>query len=182
VSLTLRARKLALVAHIAASVGWIGAVLSSLVLAAAPLISGDPTIMRGSYLSLQVIGWYALVPFSIASLLTGLVQSLGTAWGLARHYWVLVKLLMNLFATAILLLYTQTLDQLAATARDPHSAIEGNPSPIAHAAGAVALLTAALVLSVYKPRGMTRYGRRRTASGTAPSRLAAAGTAKGSMW
>lgn len=181
-SLTPPARKLALVAHITASVGWIGAVLTSLVLAAAPLISGDPAVVRGSYLSLQVIGWYALLPFSIASLLTGLVQSLGTAWGLVRHYWVLVKLLMNLFATAILLLYTQTLDQLAATARAPHGAMEGNPSPIAHAAGAVALLTAALVLSVYKPRGMTRYGRRRTASDTSPSRLAAAGTTKGTMW
>lgn len=65
-------------------------------LAALPLSSGDPELVRGSYLSLREIGWYALVPFGFASWATGLIQSLGTTWGLLRHYWALLKLLMNL--------------------------------------------------------------------------------------
>jgi hypothetical protein len=62
-----RVRKLSLVVHVAASVGWIGAAVTSLVLAALPLVSDDSQLVRGSYLSLRVIGWYALVPFGVAS-------------------------------------------------------------------------------------------------------------------
>ena len=36
-----------------------------------------------------------------------------------------------------------------------------SPSPVIHAAGALVLLLVAVTLSVYKPRGMTRYGQRK---------------------
>ncbi len=174
-----RARKLSLVVHIAASAGWIGAAVTSLVLAVLPLASGDPQLVRGIYLSLPVIGWYALVPFGVASLATGLIQSLGTTWGLLRHYWILVKLLMNLFATAVLLLYMQSLDYVADQARAAPDAVVtsmGNPSPVVHALGAIALLLVALVLSVYKPRGLTRRGRRHAATSPRPRRHASLAT------
>jgi hypothetical protein len=161
VTLAPRTRKLALITHVGASVGWLGAVLSSLVLAVIGLASHDSTLVRAIYLTLQTIGWYVLIPLSLASLLTGLVQALGTHWGLLRHYWVLVKLLMNLFATGVLLLYMQTLGGLADAARiaSPSGASQlGNPSPVLHSAGAVVLLISALMLSVFKPRGLTRYG------------------------
>ena len=97
-------------------------------------------------------------------MLTGLVQSLGTSWGLARHYWVLAKLLINIVTTVVLLLYTQTLDYLseaAKTSADPADLLMlRTSSPILHAAGALLLLAAAVVLSIYKPRGQTRYGQR----------------------
>jgi hypothetical protein len=118
--------------------------------------------VRAANLAMWMIGWYVMVPISLASLLTGLVQSLGTRWGLFRHYWVLFKLMLNLIATAVLLLYTQTLDHLAQTAAVPGSTIESlrNPSPTIHAGGALVLLAAATVLAVYKPQGVTRYGPR----------------------
>jgi hypothetical protein len=122
-------------------------------------------VARAVYLTLEVIGWYALIPVSPASLLTGLIQSLGTNWGLLRHYWVVAKLLMNLFATGVLLLYMQTLTYVADTARTAASTADldrlRTPSPVAHALAAVALLLVALVLSIYKPRGLTRYGQRK---------------------
>jgi hypothetical protein len=159
-----RVRRAALVAHVGCSVGWLGAVVTSLVLAVAGLVSGDGPVVRAVYLVLAVIGWYALVPLCVASLLTGLVQALGTSWGLLRHYWVGAKLLMNLFATGVLLLYTQTLGSLAAMARAAPAAGDldrlRDPSPVVHAAAAVVLLLVALVLSIYKPRGLTAYGQR----------------------
>jgi hypothetical protein len=156
-------RKGVLVAHVGCSVGWLGAVVTSLVLALAGLVARDGQVVRAVYLTLEVIGWWALVPLSVASLATGLVQALGTTWGLLRHYWVVAKLLMNLFATGVLLLYMQTLTSLASMAR---TAAVGpgalrDPSPVVHAGAAVVLLLVALVLSVYKPRGLTRYGQRR---------------------
>ena len=158
-------RKLALTVHIACSVGWLGAVAAALVLAIAGLASDDPDRVRAVYLTLELSSWYVLIPLAVASLLSGLVQALGTAWGLVRHYWVLIKLLMNLLATGVLLLYMQTLTHLADLARaDAPVAQLRSPSPVLHAAGALVLLSVAVVLSVYKPRGRTRYGRGREAA------------------
>lgn len=158
-------RKVVLIAHVTASVGWLGAVATSLVLAVLGLVSADLQVVRGTYASLDAVGWSVLVPFSVASLVTGLVQGMWGQWGLLRHYWVLLKLLMNLFATGVLLLYTQTLGALADHAmvvRDPAGLpVEQRLSPVVHAGAALLLLVAAVVLSVYKPRGLTRNGRRR---------------------
>jgi hypothetical protein len=164
-TMTPRVRKLALVTHVACSVGWLGAVITSLAVATVPLVTRDGELVRGAYLTLEPIGWYALIPLSVVSLVTGLIQSLGTTWGLLRHYWVTAKLLMNLLATGVLLLYMQVLTYLADSARTARSVTDltavRTPSPVAHAAAAVVLLVVALVLSIYKPRGLTRYGQRK---------------------
>jgi uncharacterized membrane protein len=159
-------RKLALTAHVTASVGWLGAVLAFLALSVAGLTSQDPQTVRGAYLVMELTGWAVLVPLSLASLLTGLVSSLGSSWGLFRHYWVLFKLAINLVATIVLLLYMQTLASLADAAAA--TTLSGNelrglssPSPTLHAAAALLLLLVATALAIYKPRGMTRYGQRK---------------------
>ncbi len=156
-------RKLALTAHVTFSVGWLGAVAGFLVLAVAGLASDDAQTVRGAYLTMELTGWFVLVPLALASLLTGLVQSFGTQWGVFRHYWVLFKLGINLFATTVLLMYTQTLASLADVAADPSSDLDvvRDPSPALHAGAALLLLLVATTLAVYKPRGMTRYGRRK---------------------
>lgn len=164
--LSSRHRKLSLTAHVSFSVGWLGAVASFLALSVIGLGSPDAETVRSVYLSMDVVGRYVLVPLSVASLLTGLVQSLGTPWGLFRHYWVVAKLMINVFATIVLLMYMQTLDHLAAVARDA-AAVGGDlgglrdPSPVIHAGGALLLLLMATTLSVYKPGGLTRYGQRK---------------------
>jgi hypothetical protein len=164
--MTPRLRKLMLTAHVTSSVGWLGAVAVSFALGVAGLTSQDAQTVRGAYLTLELTGWFVLVPLSLASLLTGLVQSLGTTWGLFRHYWVLFKLLINLVATIVLLLYMQTLSYLAGIAAETtlssgDLAELRNPSPVLHAGGALLLLVVATTLAVYKPRGMTRYGQRK---------------------
>ena len=160
-----RLRKLALTAHVSSSVGWLGAVVGFLALAVTGLTSRDVQTVRAAYLLMEPIGWFVLVPLALASLLTGLVQSLGTTWGLFRHYWVLFKLLINLFATIVLLMYMETLTSLAdlAAATTASRDLGGlrSPSPLIHAALALLLLLVATVLAVYKPRGMTPYGQRR---------------------
>ncbi len=158
-------RKFALTAHVTASVGWLGAVAGVLALAVAGLTGKDAQTVRAAYLAMELTAWFVLVPLALASLLTGLVQSLGTKWGLFRHYWVLFKLLINVFATIILLMYTQTLGFLAELAAETTSSADlgglRSPSPVLHAGAALLLLLVATVLAVYKPQGMTRYGRRK---------------------
>jgi uncharacterized membrane protein len=156
-------RKLALTAHVTSSVGWLGAVAAFLALAVVALTSDDPRTVRGAYLVMEPAAWFVLVPLALASLLTGLVQSLGTTWGVFRHYWVLAKLLINVFATVVLLTYMETFAELADVAREPDAELGSvrNPSPAIHAAVALVLLLVAVTLAVYKPRGMTRYGWRK---------------------
>lgn len=161
-------RKVGLVAHVGCSVGWLGAIVTSMVLALVGLTTRDTDTARAAYILLEVVGWYALVPLGLASLLTGLVQALGTRWGLFRHHWIIAKVAMNLVAVGVLLLYMQTLAYLADRARAPAFPADldrmNGLSPVVHAAAAVALLLTALVLSVLKPKGLTPYGRRKNAS------------------
>jgi hypothetical protein len=158
-------RKFALTAHVTSSVGWLGAVAGFLALAVAGLTSQDAQLVRAAYVAMEATGWFVLVPLSLASLFTGLVQSLVTPWGLFRHYWVLAKLLINVFATVVLLMYMQTLDYFAGVAAETASSGDlgglRSPSPVLHAGAALLLLLVATTLAVYKPRGITPYGRRK---------------------
>jgi hypothetical protein len=161
--MTPRVRKFALTAHVISSVGWLGAVAVFLALAVAGLTSHDAEMVRAVYLAAEPITWFVIVPLAFASLLTGLVQALGTTWGLFKHYWVLFKLLINVLATIVLLMYTQTVGVVADVAANPSADLDELRAPtfVLHAAAALLLLLAATTLAVYKPRGMTRYGQRK---------------------
>src|SRR5262249_38530637 len=154
-------RKLALTAHICASVGWLGAIAGFLALAITGLSAQNGQIVRAAYLGMDWIGWYVLVPISFASLLTGLIQSLGTEWGLFRHYWVLAKLVINLLANIVLLLYMLELGSLVAMLSSHDASGLRSVSPLLHASVALTLLLVATILAVYKPRGVTPYGWRK---------------------
>ena len=170
-------RRLALTAHVASSVGWLGSVAVFLALAIAGLASVDPQIVRAAYLAMNLTGWYVIVPLGCASLLTGLVQSLGTSWGLFRHWWVVVKFVITIVATALLLLHMQPTTFLAGVAAESAlSAADHRGVRMQLVFDAGAALVALLVnttLSIYKPRGMTPYGWRkqraeRAATGARP--------------
>ncbi|NUO42931.1 MAG: hypothetical protein HOV82_12910 [Streptomyces sp.] len=161
-----RLRKLALTAHVASSVGWLGSVAAFLALAVAGLAADqEPHRAQGLYLAMEITGWYVIVPLAFASLLTGLIQSLGTTWGLLRHYWVLAKLALTVLATVLLLLHMQVADHVAdtlATTGADGTGLDGMRIQLAFDGGAAVLvLLVATGLSVYKPRGVTPYGWRR---------------------
>ncbi|WP_287249226.1 hypothetical protein [Mesorhizobium sp.] len=108
-------RKFTLTVHVTSSVGTLGAVAGFLALAVAGLASEDSQMVSAAYLAMELIAWYVIVPLVLASLVTGLVQSLGTPWGLFRHYWVLTKLLLNVLVTIVLLLQLELIGYLAAS-------------------------------------------------------------------
>ena len=162
--MTGRLRKLALAVHLASSVGWIGAVAGYIALDVRAAIGQDSQTLRAAYLAMELIAWYVIVPLALASLLSGLVMSLGTRWGLFRHYWVLISLLLTIFATVVLLVETQTISYFADKASDPAMSSEdlrSLGSTLVHSVGGTVVLLVILALNVYKPRGMTRYGWRK---------------------
>src|SRR3954453_22729473 len=97
-------RKVMLTAHVVSSVAWFGALLVVVAHSVASLVSGDPNLVRSVCIAMGLTAWFVILPLSLASVATGLLQALGTAWGFVRHYWVVAKLLLSAFATAILLL------------------------------------------------------------------------------
>ena len=148
-----RIRKLALAVHIMSSVGWIGAVAGYIALDVAAATSQNAQTLRAAYLAMELIAWYVIVPLALASLLTGLVMSLVTKWGLFRHYWVLVSLLLTIIATVILLVETQTISYFAAIAADPATSgddLRALGSTLIHSVGGTVVLLVILVLNVYK--------------------------------
>lgn len=164
-------RKAALVAHVSTSVGWLGAVVVFLALAVTALRSRDDAVVRAGYVAMDAATRWALVPLAVASLVTGLVSSLGTTWGLVRHWWVIVKLALIAVATVVLLLQLAPIAALAAAAGGGTLAGEqvaqARLSLVVHAGGGLLVLLGTTVLAVYKPRGLTRYGYHRTVAAKA---------------
>ncbi|MEO7393030.1 MAG: hypothetical protein ABIU58_12700 [Ramlibacter sp.] len=157
--------KFALTAHVTASVGLLGSIAAFLGLSIAGLNSQDNLTIRASYLAMDLIAQFIIVPLAFASLLTGLIQSLGTPWGLFRHYWVLAKLLLTAFATTILLIKLKMIGHAAKLAAEiilPRAELSAVGMELRfHAAAGLLVLLVPAVLSVYKPRGLTPYGRRK---------------------
>jgi predicted secreted protein len=160
-------RKLVLTFHVTTSVGWLGAVVAYLIVAITGLTSAEDELARAAYLTMNVIGWFVIVPFSVAAMLTGLVQSLGTEWGLFRHYWIFVKFVLAAIGTVVLFGHMRAVTHASGLAMEntilgaDHATLR--TQMVVHAAGGLVILLVATVLSIYKPWGKTRYGRRRAA-------------------
>jgi hypothetical protein len=157
-------RKGALIVHVTASLGWFGAVAAFLALAVAGLTSQDAQVVRAAYLAMELLTRIVIVPLAVVSLLSGVISSLGTKWGLFRYYWVLLKLVITIVATLILLVHTQPIELLARVAATTgvfSAALHQQQLQMGVASGAALLVLLVLTaLSVYKPRGMTPYGQR----------------------
>lgn len=154
-------RNTGLTAHITFSVGWFGAVASFLALSITGLVSNDIQVAEGSYIAMELISWFIIVPACLASLLTGIWQSLITKWGLFRYYWVAAKLLLTVVATIVLLVHMRPIDLLG------NAALGGTINDerfrglrvqlIADAGAALLVLLTNITLSVYKPWGRLSY-------------------------
>jgi hypothetical protein len=152
-----RTRNIALTVHIVVSVGLLGDSAGFLAVAIRRALADDPAFAAAS---LDLLGTFALffgIPLSFLSLLTGLALGLGTPWGVFRHPWVIIKLVL-----------TVTVIVVGATILRPVLTADGNPGSgplVAGAAYDVAALTAATALAVFKPgRARRRVGAAATAA------------------
>jgi hypothetical protein len=133
-----------------------------LALALAGVLRSDPEVVRSMYVAMHVSTWTVIVPLALAALATGIIQALGTPWGLFRHYWVVVKLALTMLGTIVLFIHTQPIQQVAAVAASGPLAVgqmQGlRLQLIGDASAALVVLAVVTVLSVYKPWGLTSYG------------------------
>jgi hypothetical protein len=165
-----RLYKLLLTAHIAVSVGWLGVVFAKLVLALVAATTGAPDVSAALLVSLNVVN-IAFAPVAIATIVTGVLLSLGTKWGVLQHYWVVTKLVLTVgvIGTAV-----QVAPRLVGQATAAPSGLAGDEATLlglpwapavvlSFAVAHLLMLGAATVVSVYKPWGKTWLGRRKDA-------------------
>ena len=156
-----RVSKMMLTTHITFSVGWIGTFAAFLALSMVGLVSSD-AVVRSCYVAMEIVAWFVIIPFCLASLLTGLVQALGTHWGLFKHWWIFVKLVLTVIATLILILHMQPISYLAELATQKEGSFDELQGLririVADAAAAILVLTAITTVSVYKPWGKIQSG------------------------
>lgn len=157
-----RLRKFALSAHLTFSIGWIGAVLAYLGLGGAAVTTQDADTIRAAWMAMEVTGWYVIVPLAVASLVTGVIMSLGTKWGLFRHYWVVISLVLTLLCVVVLVLHMPTVTATAELAQSADGArLEALGGDLGHPGIGLGILLVIQVLNMYKPAGLTRYGWRK---------------------
>lgn len=157
-------RKLALAVHLSCSVGWLGAVVAYLASDLTVASSQDPLLVRSSWIAMGMVVSAVIVPLAIMSLVTGLIMSLGTKWGLFRHWWVLISLVLTIVATVVLLSEAGMVTRIAAMAADramSDAELLAFPPTLLHSVGGLVVLLVVQVLNVYKPQGVTPYGWRK---------------------
>lgn len=153
-----RINKLFLTSHITVSVGWLGAVAVFLILAITGITSKNQQISNAVYLAMEISAWFVILPFCIASLVTGVIQALITKWGLIKHYWIVVKLILTMGSTVLLVLHLQPIAELSKIASGSGTLIAApklQMQMIADSGAALLVLIAITAISIYKPWGKT---------------------------
>ena len=154
-------RKFILFAHVTTSVGLLGPVASFLLLSIFGIVSSNVQLVQASYVLLMPLTAYLILPLVVASLLIGIISSLGTSWGLVRYYWVAAKLLLTSVTLIVLLLQMNAIAQLSAIAAT-RMVTDGDMGlrirMIVHAGGGLGVLLLIMILSMWKPKGVTPFG------------------------
>lgn len=148
---TPRSYRLLLVTHLTVSVGWLGVVYGKVVLGIAIVTAGTPAVAERLYAATTMLD-LGYPPVAVATIVTGVALSLGTRWGLLRHWWVTMKIVLTgaVISTAVALgdrVVAQSLAAPAAVGAGPATSVLS--LSVAH----LLMLVVATVLSVYKPWG-----------------------------
>lgn len=150
-----RVRKFVLTVHVAVSVGWLGLEIGQLILATVGLAADSPELIRATRIVMEILGIEVVAVAAWSSLITGLLLSLATKWGLLKHYWILTKLVINvgLMVAGHSFFRHWLRDQAALGVTDDSVSIK---LMVGMSIGFTLLVTAT-TLSVYKPWGKTRF-------------------------
>ncbi|GAP46247.1 PDR/VanB family oxidoreductase [Streptomyces azureus] len=166
--LTGRPRKALVAAHVVAAGCWSGVALMMSAVGLVALTSDDIEYVASAYALMETFDVSLLAWLNFAATLSGIGVALTSEWGVFRYRWVAAKLAISV--SILFLAFGWLHDTLETTALDAEhlaetgqSAARLGSSPALVAAGfgfAFLQLLAAVLLSLYKPGGRTRRGRR----------------------
>jgi membrane protein implicated in regulation of membrane protease activity len=118
-----------------------------------------------------------MIPLGYLALITGVLLSVGTTWGLLKHWWIVTKLVLTIAVLAFAGFFTSgwVLGAVARTAENPMAdlGVLGVQLAVNFAAFNVVFWTTTII-SIYKPWGPTPRGKRKLAEQAAAKRATAA--------
>lgn len=156
-----RARKVWLTLHVGISVGWLGLSLGMVTLALTGLLADTHTLRYGAYQIFHIFDLVIVIPSVLLTIITGLVVSLGTKWGLVKHRWVLTKFAISLVIPVVAGVESRWVAELITRTENPTAEPGALGGWLAAVVGCfAALLWTATILSIVKPWGRTRWGRK----------------------
>lgn len=160
--LTGRPRRLLRAGHVVVAGGWFGLVVAMLVLGVTARTAASVELAASAYRLMARIGGAVIPPMAVATMLSGVVLSLVTPWGLVRHWWIVAKAVLGLVVIVTAVSLTDSwITQAVADASVVGAA--GTRLVVASVVH-LAMLAVATVISVDKPWGRTPVGRRRPGS------------------
>ncbi|MBW5421935.1 DUF2269 domain-containing protein [Streptomyces sp. BG9H] len=154
------ARRATLVVHVVGAACWLGLTLGLVALALTAITTDSATATEAAVRSMKVFADWLVLPLALLTLVSGLLLSLGTQWGLARHRWVYTKFWLTLATTtAWVFALRPGIDDSVATVTAGHP-ITDTADLIAGPLVSLGAYLFMTVLSVLKPWGLTRRGRK----------------------
>jgi hypothetical protein len=146
-------RKPLLAIHIATSVGVLGADLMLMALGISGARGSDPETV---YPAMSLVSGWLIAPLAVLALATGLLQAVLRGWGLARYWWVTIKLTITAVLTGVVLfVLVPGLRRASETATGPNAEVLLDDAQrvafVIAPAVAITLLLLNVLLAVYKP-------------------------------
>jgi uncharacterized membrane protein len=155
-----RLRKTILVLHIVAGGSWFGLDVAMAVLVFTAISTDAAAVRAHTLQSLKLVTVWPMLSAALLSLITGVLLGVGSKYGLVRYWWVAIKLGLNLIlATLVVTALRGEVDSAVDLGRQLALGADaewdfGNmlyPPIVSPTA-----LTAAFLLSVFKPWGRIR--------------------------
>ena len=157
-------RKFVLTLHTTVTGTWIGSVVTYLTLVVVSLAGWADIGLAPTWATLALLGWYVVVPAALSSFASGVAMAWSTTWGLLHHKWVVASLGLTTLGVVVLLSHMPGVTESATLANtasgaeaDLHQALW---SELLHSGLGLVVLLAIQAINVYKPAGLTTYGRR----------------------
>ncbi len=170
-----RVRRATVFVHVLVAIAWVGVDLVVGALSLTGLRTEDPRTMATAYTAIGMFAVPLMLALGLLTLATGVTLSLGTRYGLLRHWWVVVKLVANLVLTVLVVVALRpVLAEATAQAATVDPSLPGRLARVRvdlvfPPLVSTTTLLAAAWLGWYKPWGTTRPAPRRRAGGLIPS-------------
>ncbi|VBB07313.1 Hypothetical protein LUCI_2557 [Lucifera butyrica] len=75
---------------------WFAGGLGALLLAVLATKTRHIVLIFAAHYYIQYFDWFLIIPGGLGTILTGIWLAARTNWGLAKYYWIIVKLLANI--------------------------------------------------------------------------------------
>jgi hypothetical protein len=154
--------------HAVTSAAWLGIAVMFVALSGLALSAANVRDAQTIYEAMALFDQTMLPMATMAATTSGFALGVTTKWGIVRHWWVALKVVLSFAVLGIAFGFLNDALERSAAQAAQLAAVGGAVADVT-SSGQVVLwgfvlalvsLIGAMLLSIYKPRGMTPWGRR----------------------